>query len=551
MCKESGEIEYRKKIESVLKRLIERERVYSKVSGVTFGFIRYKRAMKELLQHEGRIEHANDLIAVKHIGKAIIDAIKKELDEAGPTSTRASSENEEIKEEEIIIVDHSMDSINAAEREEGADAHEKKKDGSSSVCTAKNDGGIEKDAFSDAYTKCNVQIKLKKKQTGHVFSLKTKEGSAKIPVPFTLCHLMVLSLSKEASPGKFTDMASVRYLSLERARRNIHIYGSKLLFESTEKRIKHSARILMRHGLIEETPSGLCITDAGKVAAGMLERMEMHQEQYRKYISTDRDSSGSVSVDINSSRDSQRMSENKNMLLIDIREKRTREDPYFFHTFLSHAGVASETRVLSIGDFLWAHIDNMQEYYSNVLMERKTIRDLLQSVRDGRYREQKERLQRLPGKKMYCLEGGLPADKTVLKMFYTATFGLAAKGFVVLNPWKIEETLSAIETLSKHISKKTAKKDFLLEGLLMHSHKKKLTDYPHADRSLIVLQAISGISYGVAASIIKTVGGVQVLIEKGKHPTSLLEELASVPSANRKRTLGHAKAQRILDALGL
>ena len=70
-------------------------------------------------------------------------------------------------------------------------------------------------------------------------------------------------------------------------------------------------------------------------------------------------------------------------------------------------GVASEVRNLSVGDMIWIGItDTGVELVLDYVVERKAIDDLCSSIIDGRYVEQKYRLQRSNFKKViYLLEG--------------------------------------------------------------------------------------------------------------------------------------------------
>ncbi|KAI5165099.1 hypothetical protein NEIRO03_0091 [Nematocida sp. AWRm78] len=562
---------YKDKVLNVLEKLVEKEKVYSKVSGVTFRFIRYKRALKECLIHEGSMESSADLINVKHIGKSIASEIIKEIEKyenscESPVSN-CKEANEEEKEELIVISD------NSSVFEETANLLQKRQ------ILAQNENNVNDSIFTSKKTEVSNEIiskyaqneegpRIREKKVGYVFTVKNKNMQIKTPVPFTLGHLILDGLTGEDTQNKSIDIGSLRYVCLERARKCSLLYGSRALFESTEKRVKHFSKILLRHGLIEDYQNSISITEIGKSAARLLSsacrsyNKETNGILDSRYIENPSDAQDGAQIDLESA-------DIQPMLLIDIREKKTREDPYFFHSFLSHAGVKAETRVLSIGDFLWSYVKNMQEYYCNLLIERKTIRDLLQSVRDGRYREQKERLLSLPGNKMYCIEGNYPTEKSVVKMMYTVAYGLISSGFIVVNPWKVEETLFIIEKAHKIVTNRVNKKDILyeyssdgnatkkdenedlLENLLTNLHRKKLTDYTEIEQSLIILQSIKGVSYSTASTIVSKIGRLSVLIKKSTDRQSLLEELACLPTAKKNRTLGTKKAHSILMSLGL
>ncbi|KAH9385431.1 uncharacterized protein NEMAJ01_0327 [Nematocida major] len=559
----------RKKAEDALGRLIEREKVYSRVSGATFGFIRYKRAMKELLQYEGELDSVSDLLKVKHIGRSIAEEILKEVERAPPgknaggqedfaeggSGSQPPSKAASACSEELVYV---LDSSDSAREACAAPMEPARQLVAEQTEDARKALPKSKDAFSLAYTQCAVKIKTKEpekeKKVGYVFSVRINGHQVKVPVPFTVAHLVIDTLAYDVLDGQLVDTSSLRYFCLERAQKQLHVYGGRLVFSSVEKRVKHTSKILMRHGLIEDTGAGLLITEAGRESARTLSYINdyMHRARGRPHFFPRGVGTSGLSEKTGCLARGEDAKE-QCVLLIDMREKRTRENPYFFQTSLSHAGVQAETRVLSVGDFLWALVRDKQQYYCNLLIERKTIRDLMQSVRDGRYAEQKERLKSLQGVKVYCIEGALPAEPSVLKTLYTSSYKLAASNFVVINPWRVEETLASIESMHRHVCKGPQEKNILLSDLLVRSHKRKLTSYARTDRSLIVLQAIKGVSYQVASSIVGALGDLFALLARGSTPSSLLDQLEHtvVHASGTKRVIGRKKALSILHALGL
>ena len=48
-----------------------------------------------------------------------------------------------------------------------------------------------------------------------------------------------------------------------------------------------------------------------------------------------------------------------------------------------------QCRSLPVGDFLWLLVDGSVERLSGVIAERKTVKDLVLSIFDGRYRDKK------------------------------------------------------------------------------------------------------------------------------------------------------------------
>lgn len=95
------------------------------------------------------------------------------------------------------------------------------------------------------------------------------------------------------------------------------------------------------------------------------------------------------------------------VLLVDVREIRSREDRNYLTERLSQLGIVSEVRNLELGDFIWVARKkssersavapvwtDTEEIILDTLIERKREDDLIASISDGRYKEQKHRIVR-------------------------------------------------------------------------------------------------------------------------------------------------------------
>jgi crossover junction endonuclease MUS81 len=98
-----------------------------------------------------------------------------------------------------------------------------------------------------------------------------------------------------------------------------------------------------------------------------------------------------------------------------------------------------------------------------VLIERKSIQDLLASIKDGRYEEQSHRLIHSSGiprhNIQYIIEGGIsflnPAEK---KLVFSAMTSLSVfKGFSVLRTASLQETADYIISMSDKINRELSK----------------------------------------------------------------------------------------------
>ncbi|VDO32423.1 unnamed protein product [Haemonchus placei] len=90
-----------------------------------------------------------------------------------------------------------------------------------------------------------------------------------------------------------------------------------------------------------------------------------------------------------------------------------------------------EMRPLSVGDYLWvARKVDGTEMVLNWVVERKTWSDLHQSIRSGRYEEQKQRLRRSPMKNcVYLVEGTLTPQYSASEQALATT--LVSDGFMI------------------------------------------------------------------------------------------------------------------------
>lgn len=113
------------------------------------------------------------------------------------------------------------------------------------------------------------------------------------------------------------------------------------------------------------------------------------------------------------------------VLLLDNREHRTQVDRTYFQDRMLECGVLCEIRNLPLGDVMWivrrrvvgsvmARAKDEDELVLHYIVERKRIDDLAASLMDGRYKEQKFRLQRCGLKNLiYLIEGDASRQDTM------------------------------------------------------------------------------------------------------------------------------------------
>jgi len=109
---------------------------------------------------------------------------------------------------------------------------------------------------------------------------------------------------------------------------------------------------------------------------------------------------------------------------------------------------------LHLGDILLKKNDR-----EVLLIERKSVSDLIASIKDGRYKEQSFRLSNSisisPHNIVYIIEGSiLNLPSATKKMVYGAITSIAfLKGFSVLRTWSVAETAELILNMARKIEK--------------------------------------------------------------------------------------------------
>jgi ERCC4-type nuclease len=142
---------------------------------------------------------------------------------------------------------------------------------------------------------------------------------------------------------------------------------------------------------------------------------------------------------------------------------------YFVSTIPIFKSIQVETHALPIGDIIIC--DNNQE--EKVIIERKSVNDLLASIKDGRYEEQSYRLNGLIHHNhniIYLIEGDIAhvnrfkSDNKIEKLtLYSAIFSLNYyKGFSVLRSFSLEESATIICNMAYKLGKEitSSKKAF-------------------------------------------------------------------------------------------
>ncbi|KAL1925691.1 uncharacterized protein VTP21DRAFT_574 [Calcarisporiella thermophila] len=151
------------------------------------------------------------------------------------------------------------------------------------------------------------------------------------------------------------------------------------------------------------------------------------------------------------------------ILLLDTREIRMKKDRDYIADKLEEEGVAVEVRNLELGDVIWVAKEKAtgKELVLDYVVERKRMDDLVQSIKDGRFKEQKFRLSQSGASQIIYLIEDYNVDEA-------RQFGMQA----------IMSAISSTQVVDEFFVKRTATIDESIKYLayLTHSIKKMHLD---------------------------------------------------------------------------
>lgn len=153
--------------------------------------------------------------------------------------------------------------------------------------------------------------------------------------------------------------------------------------------------------------------------------------------------------------------------ILDNREVFSKDERDFFSKSLKNMGINIEVRSLPVGDGIWIAVNKRtkQETTLNFIFERKRLDDLASSILDGRYREQKSRLEKTGMKSIiYIIEEQMGSDisnfveaiKTCISMNTTYS------GFHTIKTKDPDQTMILINDLTNLINKLYLNKTLLV-----------------------------------------------------------------------------------------
>ena len=197
---------------------------------------------------------------------------------------------------------------------------------------------------------------------------------------------------------------------------------------------------------------------------------------------------------------------------------------------------------LIIGDI---HILNDNDQLLSII-ERKTIKDLLSSLRDGRYKEQSFRLNEceLENKRIcYLLEGiPLAENKNVVN---GCIISLAInKGFSLLSSKNIDETAELLIKLCEKIDNSAIEKEY---SEAVHISKKAQTTKDNI--SVIMLTQIPNVSMNIAKLVCEKYKTIKQLIKALEENQECLNDLKYTNKSGQERKVSKTAIKNIIDFL--
>lgn len=200
------------------------------------------------------------------------------------------------------------------------------------------------------------------------------------------------------------------------------------------------------------------------------------------------------------------------------------------------------TENLIIGD---AHILNDQNELICII-ERKTIKDLLSSLRDGRYNEQSFRLNEceLENKKICYLLEGIPLAENKNTVNGCMISLAINKGFSLLTSKNIDETAQLLVKMCEKVDKSAIKKDY--SDAVQISKKSKIT---RENIHVIMLTQIPNVSMTIAKIVCEKYGSMRELIDALEENPECLSDLKYTNASGQERKVSKTAIKNIVDYL--
>ncbi|CAG8552039.1 18251_t:CDS:2 [Gigaspora rosea] len=228
------------------------------------------------------------------------------------------------------------------------------------------------------------------------------------------------------------------------------------------------------------------------------------------------------------------------VLILDTREVKLKKDRDYIKDTLQDKGVNLSVRNLELGDVIWVARKNSlstDELVLDYILERKRMDDLVGSIKDGRFREQKFRLSKSgAGQIIYLIEDYNLED--------LGDFGDAVKTAIsslqMLNGYFLKRTATIDQSIDYLVRMTRMLKEMYENLATLHPHHTYLVTYSSysdlnskskpltlKDTFVRMLMTIRGISVDKAAEIIKNY----------PTPRKLIQEFNSLTNEDDKKKM--------------
>ena len=244
-------------------------------------------------------------------------------------------------------------------------------------------------------------------------------------------------------------------------------------------------------------------------------------------------------------------------LVIDIRENSLIENcEKLLKSDSSFKDILIEKKSLDLGDIIIK--DN--EDKEILIIERKTIADLLASIKDGRYSEQSYRLNGLEHENhniMYLIEGS-PKDLIYDKQtVYSSIFSINYyKGFSVYRSENIKESAYILLNMCLKLKKEKDKKPYYLEKEVKEDEKyctvikkKKNCNVTKENIGEIILCQLPSINSVTAIAIMKEYKTINNLIKKLNEDKECLNNIKYETEKKQIRKISKTCIKNIIEFL--
>tara|TARA_Y100001935_G_scaffold255449_1_gene268550 strand:+ start:1223 stop:2005 length:783 start_codon:yes stop_codon:yes gene_type:complete len=219
-----------------------------------------------------------------------------------------------------------------------------------------------------------------------------------------------------------------------------------------------------------------------------------------------------------------------------------------------------DSEMLPIGDIIICS-DQGEEL---VMIERKTLRDLASSIRDGRYKEQGFRLNDCSVHNhniVYLVEGNLRSynpvqcrleRQSLLSSFVTLTY---FKGFSLHRTESLGESAEWIISYALKLQRENKKSfyhkdtDTTNGSYVSVSARVKKNNVTTDNIGAIMLSQIPGVSTAVAMAVMERYGTLKQLIDELHNDSSSLDDITIATKTNKPRKISKTSCQNIYDYL--